>query len=249
MAVKGISNAALFKKAVEGDQAQVPIGQTIITNTPQNNSANVRLENEGASIENLSLSQFDSYGHETLSVGRDDTSNIVSYSSDTATNGRIAELSFNKDKGCINLVKQDGSILTIDGFLTQNDYGVGPTGPRGDRGKDMPDGWDGEDGKEGCEGCKGLKGSAGEEGMFASDGVDGPQGEAGVDGCEGTQGAQGPVGPAGRKGDEGSRGYRGEQCSEDGKGSVGAQGPELNTSAVISSEAPDNLSVLWAVPS
>ncbi len=250
MAVNGISESALVKKATEGDVAQVPIGQTVITNTPELNSPNARLENEGAPIETIHLDQFNSYGRESLHVNRDEDANTVKFDVAKSPNaGRVVEMSFDKEAGALNIVKQNQEVIKVEGFLTQGDFGVGPTGPRGPRGIDGDDAWDGDDAPEtGNEGCKGGTGVEGEIGLAGVDGEDGDLGPEGPPGPVGPEGEPGPVGMQGQDGNEGSRGYRGDSCSTGEAGEAGTEGQALNTSAVISSAEPDNLSVVWGIP-
>ena len=250
MTIKGVSKSELYKRASEGDLTKVPIGQTILTNTPEQNSANVRLENEGQEIENLDYAMFDSFGYDTLQVGRKDGTSEITYRNRTVTNeGRIKEINFDKETGTLFVVKANKKLVTVSGFYTQKDFGVGPTGPKGNRGKDADDGNNGRNGKLGVTGCPGPVGPQGAPGAAGNDGADGDPGDEGPEGCEGTQGAQGPQGPAGVHGFEGSRGFRGDKCSSAEAGAAGTDGVALNTSVVIGTDAPDELSVLWGIPS
>ena len=249
MSVKGVSKSDLYKRASEGDLSQVPIGQTILTNTPELNSPNVRLSNEGEEIEKLDLEMFNSFGHEELQVVRKNLTNEIEYSSrDIVNDGLIQEIAFDKQEGTLHIAKANGKILSVSGFLTQKDFGVGPTGPRGDKGRDADDGTDGRQGKKGETGCAGPAGAMGAGGADGNDGADGDPGGEGDTGCEGTEGPQGPQGPAGLPGFEGSRGFRGDGCSNAEQGPAGTNGQALNANVVVSDSEPDLLSVVWGIP-
>lgn len=249
MTVRGISKSALYKRAVEGDVSQVPIGKTILTNDIEKNSANVRFEGQGQEIETLQLKMFACYGREELQVVRKNLSSAIDYASrEILNNGLVKEVSFDKQNGVLNIVKQNGELLAIPGFLCQKDFGVGPAGPCGDRGKDGHDGEDGRHGKKGETGCAGIEGPVGIYGDTGIDGEEGDLGGEGDAGCEGTEGPQGAVGAAGISGFEGSRGFRGDGCSKAETGPAGQAGAALNNRFAIT-DAPDALSVFWAFPS
>ncbi len=249
MSVNGISQAPLYKKATEGDVTTVPIGQTILTNDVALNSPDVQVANTGAEIESLDLGMFESFGGESLRLVREDGSSTLNYKQRTAENTELTkEIHFDKESGVLSIVKYSGKIISVSGFLTQKDFGVGPMGPQGDRGKDGPDGDDGEHGKPGEPGCPGAIGPTGPVGVEGLDDGDGEPGDEGDMGADGEEGVQGPMGPEGVFGFEGSRGFRGDGCSEAKAGAPGAAGQAVNTRVVISSAEPDNLSVLWGKP-
>lgn len=81
--------------------------------------------------------------------------------------------------------------LSISGFTTVNDIGLGPIGEGGEDGRDGLDGLSGSDGGRGADGCPGARGN---------DGTPGKQGVRGSRGSIGPTGNTGPTGPAGADG-------------------------------------------------
>lgn len=225
-----------LRAARAGESVTVPIGQTIFTNKrPSTNS-----------LTKSDMTVLRAYGGDGKKIVRDSQKNMLRYTDLMEENTRrIVEAAFKN--GTLVVVRQNGEEFYISGFPTQSDFGIGPTGPRGDRGRDGRDGEDGDDGEEGDPGCAGPKGEEGEQGQPGKDGKDGEQGARGPDGCEGAKGEQGPVGPMGINGFEGARGATGPTCASI-SGSGGTAGAALRTNVVISSNVPDNLTVLWGVP-
>lgn len=232
----GITQSDRLSAARSGDSKTVPIGQTIFTNKRK----------ATGSLTEPDMKVLRSYGHEGKKVIRDTQTNSLTYTNtELVNNKRVVEVSFHQ--GSMVFVRANGEIFTIDGFLTQSDFGVGPTGPRGDPGRNGFDGYEGDDGDEGDTGCPGPKGEIGDTGAFGKDGKDGPQGPRGPEGCEGPRGEVGLRGPVGINGFEGERGLQGTSCAS-GKGATGAAGASLRTNVIISTNEPDNLSVVWGVP-
>lgn len=81
--------------------------------------------------------------------------------------------------------------LTVTGFTTTNDIGLGPRGDSGEDGRDGVDGLSGSDGGRGADGCIGPRGN---EGLPGKVGVRGPRGAIGP---TGNTGATGPAGKDG----------------------------------------------------
>ncbi|AXG66823.1 tail fiber protein [Dickeya phage vB_DsoM_JA29] len=81
--------------------------------------------------------------------------------------------------------------VSIPGFTTPNDIGLGPIGPGGEDGRDGIDGLSGSDGGRGSDGCPGPRGN---------DGLPGRQGVRGSRGNIGPTGATGATGPSGKDG-------------------------------------------------
>lgn len=93
--------------------------------------------------------------------------------------------------GNLTLTMRNGASLSLNGFMTQGDIGVGPAGPQGAAGRDGRDGLNGIDGDQGSTGCQGPAGPPGRQG---------PRGEQGVPGPTGTPGPTGATGPDGKDG-------------------------------------------------
>lgn len=247
--VKGVKYSKLVSDLYEGKTQNVPVGKVIVTNTPKHNSEGTAPLTAGTPLNNLELDQFDVFGttRQNKSLGREESNDVDFKGRDVVNDGLILEGAFDVQNGVINLVRRNGSVLAIDGLLTQADFGIGPTGPAGESGYDGYDGDDGDDGNDGDEGCEGPEGALGEIGPMGKAGEDGPQGIAGPIGQTGLEGQMGPVGPMGRFGHEGARGERGATCEAE-PGSPGTEGTPLNTSVVISQSEPDNTAVLWGIP-
>lgn len=225
-----------LRAARSGESVTVPIGQTIFTNKRE---TSVRLTDSTMTV-------LRAYGGDGKKVVRDPQSNSLRYTDTTDANDRrIVEASYKN--GSLYLVRQNGEEFYIDGLPIVSDFGVGPTGPRGNRGRNGFNGKDGDDGNEGDCGCAGPKGEEGLQGAAGKDGKEGEQGSRGPDGCEGSKGESGTLGPMGINGFEGERGAEGLVCSSTSGGS-GPSGASLKTSVAITSNAPDNLTVLWGIP-
>lgn len=93
--------------------------------------------------------------------------------------------------GTLTLTLRNGATLTLQGFTTVNDVGVGQAGPTGPAGRDGKDGQNGRDGDQGPVGCAGPAGKRGREG---------PRGYMGLPGATGPAGPTGPTGPDGKDG-------------------------------------------------
>jgi len=225
-----------LRNARSGESVTVPIGQTIFTNKGESK----------ARLTNPAMVVFRAYGADGRKIVRNTQKNALQYKDLTDENERLL-LEAAYKSGTVIAVRRNGEELIIDGFPTQGDFGIGPTGPRGDPGLDGIDGYDGDDGEDGDTGCAGPKGEEGEQGASGKDGKEGDQGSRGPDGCEGPKGEQGPIGPMGINGYEGARGATGPVC-ESVSGSGGGAGAALRTNVVISTNVPDNLTVLWGVP-
>ena len=102
--------------------------------------------------------------------------------------------SFDTESGNLSLIMSDDSRITISGFMTSSNMGIGPTGPTGPQGKQGMNGVNGKDGKRGAEGCRGPKG---DKGIKGDRGATGPTGPEGATGPSGPPGEVGPTGPAG----------------------------------------------------
>lgn len=81
--------------------------------------------------------------------------------------------------------------VSIPGFTTVNDIGLGPIGEGGEDGRDGLDGLSGTDGGRGSDGCPGPRGN---------------EGLPGRQGVRGSRGNLGPTGPTGATGPSGSDG-------------------------------------------
>lgn len=104
---------------------------------------------------------------------------------------------YDVETGTLVLVNNDGSQLSVGGFLTNGNIGRGPKGEPGIQGRPGMNGLHGRDGVNGERGCQGPRGFPG---------LDGPEGPPGP---RGAQGAPGLPGTQGEKGDKGDRGTDG----------------------------------------
>lgn len=89
---------------------------------------------------------------------------------------------FDVETGTLRLIKNSGSEIIVEGFLTENNipHGpIGPTGPQGASGTPGKNGIDGEKGDPGCQGPKGDPGAKGARGDVGPIGPTGPEGEGG----------------------------------------------------------------------
>ena len=123
-----------------------------------------------------------------------DGENLLLLPPRSRTNVEVVSGSYDVTTGILTLNRADGSVVSVDGFLTVSNMGVGPTGPTGPQGKPGINGRNGKDGRRGDPGCQGPKGDVGQ---------DGPVGPRGFPGQSGADGATGPTGPTGPKGDKG----------------------------------------------
>lgn len=107
-------------------------------------------------------------------------------------NSGVVTGNFDDATGTLTLILVNGQKITVSGFMTRNDIGVGPPGPPGAPGAKGADGLLGADGLQGPTGCQGPPGTPG---------ATGPQG---IPGVKGEQGAPGEKGEKGDKGDIGT---------------------------------------------
>lgn len=248
MLTKGITSNKLVSDLYEGVTKSVPVGQTPLTNSFDKNSPDVYPVSIGQPMAILYLSDFEATGSEndTKTLVRDELTNSVSYAITTEVNDEaLLEAAFDETSGALNIVRANGSVLTISGFLKQEDFGVGAPGPAGNRGLDGADGDDGDDGDEGDDGCAGPAGEMGEEGEEGDEGKDGPPGIPGPIGQNGLAGLRGPVGKPGRFGHEGSRGQKGLSCTTESVGSSGQEGETPVEAVVVSTTPPAGNSLVW----
>lgn len=248
MVTRGITSNKLVSDLFEGITKNVPIGQTPLTNTFADNPESVYPQTVGQPLTYITINEFEVIGEEndTKTLTRQESQNSIEFSQTLAYNNEaLVEAAFDEASGALNLVKRDGTLLKITGFLTQSDFGVGAPGSSGAAGRDGADGPDGDDGDEGAGGCAGVEGNAGEQGEDGEDGKDGPVGIPGPIGQTGNPGLRGPVGKKGKEGYEGSRGQKGLSCTEGSAGAAGEAGTATNPSVVISSSAPTDNSLMW----
>lgn len=157
------------------------------------------------------------------------------------------QFAYNKKDGQFSIIFEDGSVLSVTGFLTDSSVGTGTRGKKGPRGLDGKAGRIGSEGRTGKTGCPGLPGLKGFNGNDGADGADGPIGPPGKMGCIGPEGELGEQGEKGITGHEGSQGIQGSSCRQGEEGPVG----ETPYAHVFFSHTPpvDNLLVnLWAEP-
>jgi hypothetical protein len=248
MLTKGITSNKLVSDLYEGVTKSVPVGQTPLTNTFAKNSPDVYPVSVGQPMAILYLSDFEATGSENDSktLVRDELTNSVSYAVTAEVNDEaLLEAAFDENSGALHIVRANGSVLSISGFLRQVDFGVGSPGPVGNRGLDGSDGEDGFDGDDGDDGCSGVVGEMGEEGEEGDEGKDGPPGIPGPVGQNGLPGLRGPVGKPGRFGHEGSRGQKGLSCTEGSVGSSGQEGEVPVESVVVASTPPTGNTLVW----
>lgn len=181
-----------------------------------------------------------------LTLSRNNKSNAIEFKDNSGENTMyIADAQFNDKLGILSIIKQNGDILEVGGFLTQDQLGKGPRGERGINGKNGRDGRAGKDGGKGETGCPGEVGPKGKKGRHGIDGTDGPVGIPGKTGCEGPTGDPGQVGDKGDQGLKGELGRQGISCIA---GPIGPQGPKPRSYAHIGEDEPGPEFNLWAVP-
>lgn len=183
---------------------------------------------------------------EGTTVVIDRKTGTLQYQSEDPVSARLTQqVGFNKGEGALNFVRGNGEVLTIPGFFTESQLGVGPRGQKGARGKNGKDGRlgrDGKEGKTGCEGEVGAKGIIGDDGL---DGDDGDRGITGLYGCPGGPGLTGLQGIPGIVGLQGPMGKSGASCIV---GERGIQGPEPSGDVYYGEDEPAIEYYLWAVP-
>ena len=122
------------------------------------------------------------------------TRNLTSLTGNT----RVTGCEYDPETGVLNLEQTDEAgntaVISVSGFMTNGNIGVGPTGPTGPKGNDGDKGRNGKDGRPGIAGCVGPKGDTGQIGPT------GPVGPTGPTGVAGPTGPTGPTGPAGTSG-------------------------------------------------
>lgn len=183
---------------------------------------------------------------EGTSLKANEINRSIEYSAEEPISERlIVQVGFNKKLGSLNLVRANGEIVSISGFMTQTFFGEGPRGIKGPRGRNGKNGRVGRDGKKGKTGCEGPIGPTGEQGTAGLEGEDGKIGVIGKYGCPGGIGPRGDTGIRGQVGDQGPMGPQGPSCI------VGPQGPTGETpkeSVYYGTSTPDSSFFLWAAP-
>lgn len=248
--VQGIKQSSLLSDLYEENESKVPVGQNILTNTT---GIRERLQplTRGNPLTTLRAEQFDAIGssRQGKAVKWDSEKGSVTFKDrDVLNDALIEDVAFEPEDGTLNIVRRNGELLQIRGFLVQSDFGVGPTGPRGAKGYDGHDGDSGDEGRDGEQGCEGPPGPLGLEGPMGEPGKDGLTGPTGPIGQEGATGLQGPPGDQGRYGHEGARGRPGPSCVGGGAGAKGPDGESVIPHVVISATEPEGNVVLWGIP-
>ena len=136
------------------------------------------------------LTMLDARGTPNSDV-RFDGENITLSADENPNNLGVTGGNFDDATGTLTLNLANGNSLSISGFMTLGNIGVGPAGPQGLSGSDGTDGLFGTDGESGITGCAGPAGAQG---------LQGPQGVPGLRGATGPAGPTGPTGPAGAAG-------------------------------------------------
>lgn len=125
--------------------------------------------------------------------------NLESLTGNTIVSG----CEYDPETGILNIEQTDDEgntgVISVSGFMTNGNIGVGPTGPTGPKGNPGDPGRNGKDGRPGIAGCVGPKGDTGQIGPT---GPVGPTGPAGTAGPTGPTGPKGETGAAGRDGPE-----------------------------------------------
>ena len=195
----------------------------------------------------VNLKLFTASGdQESRTLGRDVKGNKVNFTPDANEASKyINDVQFNSKTGTLSIIKLNGEILEITGFLTQDQLGKGERGTRGRQGKEGDDARPGKEGREGDEGCQGNEGKAGPNGKEGRDGGNGPVGIPGKTGCDGLTGDPGLEGIEGDKGFQGELGRKGIDCIF---GKIGPIGPKPKATAWIGETEPTDDYVIWAFP-
>lgn len=122
------------------------------------------------------------------------TRDLKSLSGNTVVSG----VEYDPETGVLNIEQTDENgqtgVISISGFMTQGNIGIGATGPTGPKGAQGEQGRNGKDGRPGIAGCVGPKGDTGQIGPT------GPVGPTGPTGLSGPTGPTGPAGPSGAGG-------------------------------------------------
>lgn len=249
--MNGVKESKLLSDLYEGHDHNVPVGKNILTNTASQVDKKLLPHSSGSPLTSLHMDQFDVFGddRELKEAKRNaDQDDVEFRTREVLNDGLIVEAAFEDQDGVLNLVRRNGEVLQIKGFLIQSDFGRGPTGPQGERGYDGYDGEDGEDGPDGAVGCEGPPGPLGLQGSPGEPGEDGVRGNQGPMGQEGAVGLQGPQGEKGRFGHEGARGRPGPDCIGGEDGPQGEQGTTPEFNVVLSDSNPGGNTVIWGKP-
>jgi hypothetical protein len=118
--------------------------------------------------------------------------------SNSTTDLHVIDARYDPITGILELIRSDNNIMSISGFMTPGNIGVGPRGATGPQGIPGISGRNGRDGNDGLPGCTGPKGDIGPMGPV------GPTGPSGIPGSIGLRGDTGPVGPTGPAGQAGA---------------------------------------------
>ena len=238
----------LTKAGLDGNSLKVPIGAPVITNKPADNSTKIKALMTGQPLTLLQMETIEAFGYEGKQIGRNADTNEFEYVTPEVTNiKKSVQWSFDRESGEIVFVRASGEVVTIFGFLRQEDFGVGPVGPRGNPGKDGKDSNDGRDGKDGPTGCEGQTGNDGRNGEIGDYGEEGPVGPDGLVGAPGPTGPSGLIGPQGIPGREGKRGPKGFSCPTILVGPDGPEGRTMNSSVGLL-PFPSTTDLIWAAP-
>lgn len=238
----------LTKAGLDGNSLKVPIGAPVITNKPADNSTKIKALMTGQPLTLLQIETIEAFGYEGKQIGRNADTDEFEYVTPEVTNiKKSVQWSFDRESGEIVFVRASGEVVTIFGFLRQEDFGVGPIGPRGNPGKDGKDSNDGRDGKDGPTGCEGQTGNDGRNGEIGDYGEEGPVGPDGLVGAPGPTGPSGLIGPQGIPGREGKRGPKGFSCPTTLVGPDGIEGRTMNRSVGLLA-FPGPVDLIWAAP-
>lgn len=223
--MRGIKTSELYDKAMRGDEKDVPIGAPFMTNKPSQLNESIRLRITQDHVETIGASQVYADGREGLEIGRNVTTNSLTFSKPVDQSARrIVEMSFDDNTGILTLTRANKEQFEISNFLRTDQLGQGAPGRRGADGRNGHNARSGKDGRKGATGCPGEEGKDGQEGPSGDIGRQGAMGITGPDGCDGVQGQPGVTGRLGAHGYEGPRGVKGPSCKKDGSDSRGAAG-------------------------
>jgi hypothetical protein len=137
------------------------------------------------------LTMLSAYGSANSDVRFDGMNVVVTPQTEDENNFGILGGVYDATAGELTLKLRNGAELSLTGFMTQSEIGVGPAGPQGIAGVDGRDGLNGIDGDRGQTGCQGPPGPPGRQG---------PRGEQGLPGATGPKGNDGATGPTGADG-------------------------------------------------
>jgi hypothetical protein len=144
---------------------------------------------------------------------------------------RLVGLSFDPNSGLMRVIKSDGSVSVLSGFITDNvasDTVLNPfVGDKGAIGESGIDALDGRPGRRGPAGCVGVRGDPGPKGQVGARGRLGIPGDTGLSlgiGDPGPKGWTGRTGPVGETGADGEQGRIGPAGNRGIKGIIGDDG-------------------------